>query len=166
MDDRLHGLGHLLHRVDCPRALLLHSVHLPEAALAQDLHHCELVLGEWLLLGGRAALLLLEEHVVEEGEVLVWSAGGAGLVLATGRLEGHALLYLVLQVAIGPVLRSAGRRLLLGLAVHGGLLGAGSHHSTAVLAMVVLSLHLQIIYCQQLRQDHALIAPPPATAKK
>lgn len=90
---------------------------------------------------------------------MIGAAGGAGLVLATGGLEGHALLDLVLQLAIGLVLGSAGRRLLLGLAIDRGLLGPGSHHSTAILAMVVLSLHLQIIYCQQLRQRSCAHCP-------
>lgn len=101
-------------------------------------------------MGGLCALLLLEEHVVEEGEVVIVRAGRDGVLLAAGRFEGHALLQLVLQFAIdGFLLGAGGGSGVAGFALEGVFLGAGCHHRAAPLAVVVLTLHLQILYCGQ-----------------
>lgn len=146
----VHCLRHLLHRIHCPRSLLLHPIDLPEAALSQNFHNRELVLGHWALGRGLCALLFLEEHVVQQRQIVIVSAGGNRVLLPAGRLEGHALLDLVLQAAVdGLLFGAAGGGGIAGLPLERGLLGARRHHRAAVLAVVVLTLHLQMLYSDQ-----------------
>jgi len=76
---------------------------------------------------------------------VIVSPGGNRVVLPTGRLKGHALLHLILEVTVDRLLlRPTGRGRIAGPTLNRGLLGSGGHHRAAVLTVVVLTLHLQI----------------------
>ena len=76
---------------------------------------------------------------------MIVSPGGNRVVFPAGRLKGHALLHLILEVTVERLLlRPTGRGRIAGLTLNRGLLGSGGHHRAAVLTVVVLTLHLQI----------------------
>ncbi len=81
----LHFFGHFLHGVHFLVAFEL-DLHDPaKPTLAQHLQHQEMLLRQLViaLLAARLGRLLLEQHVVEEGEVF----RATGLLFATGGLE-------------------------------------------------------------------------------
>lgn len=150
MRNGLHRLRHLLHGVHRTRSLLLHPIDLPEAALSQNFHNRKLVLGHGALGRGLCALFFFEEHVVQQRQIVIVPAGGNRVLLPAGRLKGHALLDLVLQIAVDRLLLGAtGRRGVAGSPLERGLLGPRRHDRAAVLAVVVPTLHLQMLYSDQ-----------------